>query len=59
MLSATDLELSMRTKIAAKVEEEGVVSVPARILLDFVGTLAPGKVQCELVKEALKVGNGL
>ena len=55
VLSATDLELGMVTRIPAKVLAEGVVSVPARMLLDFVGSLKPGKVECALVKEALVV----
>lgn len=58
VLSATDLELSIRTKVSAKVEEEGVVSVPARMFLDFVSSLAPGKVQCSLNKEALELVSG-
>lgn len=55
VLSATDLELGIVTRIPAKVETVGVVSVPARMFLDFVGSLKPGKVECELVKEALVV----
>ena len=38
-LSATNLELTITTWIGAKVEEEGVVTVPARLLAEFVGSL--------------------
>ena len=38
-LSATNLELTITTWIGAKVEEEGVVTVPARLLGEFVGSL--------------------
>lgn len=58
LMSATDLELGITTQVPAKVIAEGVVSVPSRIFLDFVGSLPPGKVQCELVKEALVVTAG-
>ncbi len=43
-LSATNLELTITTWIGAKVEEEGVVTVPARLLADFVGSLPPEEV---------------
>lgn len=41
-LSATDLSLSMTTWIGAQVEEEGAITVPARLLGDFVNSL-PGE----------------
>ncbi len=58
VLSATDLELGIVTRIPAKVVEIGIVSVPSRMFLDFVGSLKPGKVECELVKETLVVKAG-
>lgn len=57
-LSATDLELGIRVKIAAKVKEKGRVSVPARTFLDFVGSLPPSRVECFLEKEALIIAAG-
>ena len=38
-LSATNLELTITNWIGARVEEEGVVTVPARLLTEFVGSL--------------------
>ena len=38
-LSATNLELTITTWIGARVEEEGVITVPARLLAEFVGSL--------------------
>lgn len=38
-LSATNLEIAITAWIGAKVEEEGVTTVPARLLSEFVGSL--------------------
>ena len=38
-LSATNLEIAMTTWIGAMVEEEGAVTVPARVLTEFVNSL--------------------
>ena len=43
-LSATNLELTITTWIGAKVDEEGVITVPARLLAEFVGSLPPEEV---------------
>ena len=58
VLSATDLELGIVTRIPAKVLETGVVSVPSRMMVDFVNSLKPGKVECELSTETLIVKAG-
>jgi len=47
-LSATNLELGITTNIGAKVEEEGSITVPARIFLDLINTLPPERVDMEL-----------
>ncbi len=39
-LSATNLEIAITTWIGAQVEEEGAVTVPARLLTDFVNSLS-------------------
>ncbi len=59
ILSATDLELGLRIKVAAKVEKEGRITVPAKMLLEFLGTTNPGKVQLKLDGEALQVTAGV
>lgn len=38
-LSATDLKMGIKIKLGAKVEEEGELTVPARVFSDFIGTL--------------------
>lgn len=38
-LSATNLEIAITNWITAKVEEEGAITIPARLLTEFVGSL--------------------
>ncbi|MDW8047469.1 MAG: DNA polymerase III subunit beta, partial [Chloroflexota bacterium] len=47
-LAATDLEISIRAWVGAKVDEEGATTVPARLLSDFVATLPPAPVVLEI-----------
>ena len=46
-ISATDLNMAMTTWIGAQVEEEGAVTVPARLLSDFVNSLPPERIDIE------------
>jgi DNA polymerase-3 subunit beta len=54
-LSATDLEIGIQTKVAAKVEESGKVAVPAKMFGEFLSSLNPGKIELTLEKGALLV----
>ena len=47
-LAATNLEIGVNCWIAAKVEDEGSITVPARLLTDFVNNLPPERVDLEL-----------
>ncbi len=47
-LAATNLEIGVNCWIGAKVEDEGAITVPARLLTDFVGNLPPERVDMEL-----------
>jgi len=47
-LSATDLELGINCWIGAKVEEDGAITVPARLLTDFVNALPPERIDMTL-----------
>lgn len=58
VLSATDLELGIRVKVPAKIEGEGKITVPAKMLSEFLGTVAPGKIELVLEGETLKVSAG-
>lgn len=58
VLSATDLEIGVRIKVPAKVEEEGRVTVPAKMLYEFLSSLSPGKVSIKTEGESIKVKSG-
>ena len=47
-ISATDLNMAMTTWIGAQVEEEGAITVPARLLGDFVNSLPPERIDIEV-----------
>jgi len=47
-LSATNLELGINCWVGAKVEQDGAVTVPARLLMDFVNSLPPERIDMEL-----------
>jgi DNA polymerase-3 subunit beta len=47
-LSATNLEIGINCWVGAKVGEEGAVTVPARLLTDFVNSLPPEPIDLEL-----------
>jgi DNA polymerase-3 subunit beta len=44
-LAATNLEIAISCWIGAKVEEEGAITVPARLLSEFVGSLPADKLE--------------
>lgn len=47
-LSATNLEIGINCWIGAKVEDEGAITVPARLLAEFVNSLPPERIDMEL-----------
>ena len=51
-LSATNLEIAMTTWIGAMVEEEGSVTVPARLLADFVNSLGNDRIDIEMEQDS-------
>lgn len=44
IITATDLEIGITTEIAAKVEEEGATTIPAKIFSELISTIPPGKI---------------
>jgi len=48
-LSATNLEIGINCWVGAKVEQEGAITVPARLLADFVNSLPPERIDMELI----------
>src|SRR3989304_768027 len=47
-LAATNLESALSCWIGAQVEEEGAITIPARLLLDFVSSLPAEKIEMTL-----------
>lgn len=50
-LSATNLEIGINCWVGAKVEEAGAITVPARLLGDFVNSLPPERIDLHLDQE--------
>ena len=47
-LTATNLEVGINCWVAAKVEDEGSITVPAKLFTDFVNSLNPGPIELSL-----------
>ena len=47
-LAATNLEIGVNCWIGARIEDEGAITVPARLLTEFVNSLPPDKIEMEL-----------
>jgi len=54
-LSATNLDIAITHYIGAKVSQEGSITVPARLMQDFVGSLPEGVVELELESTKLHI----
>jgi DNA polymerase-3 subunit beta len=54
-LSATNLDIAITHYIGAKVSEEGSITVPARLMQDFVGSLPGGVINLDLQDTKLHV----
>lgn len=55
IISATDLEISIQTEIPAKVDEEGTITVPAKIFTELVSTISIGKITLQTKDKTLEV----
>src|SRR5438445_1253351 len=49
-ITATDLDLSLRTSCSAKIKKEGACTVPARKLYDYVKLLGDGDISIKLLE---------
>lgn len=52
-LVATDLETTIITYVGASIDEEGAITVPARILREFVANLSPETIESKLEHDTL------
>src|SRR5665647_1549447 len=60
-LSATNLEIGAVVKIGAKIEREGKITIPAKLISNFINTLpseGDEKINLETVEQGLKIKNG-
>ena len=55
-LAATNLEMAVSCWIGAKVGEEGAITVPARLLTDFISSLPNEKVNITLSPQTKTLG---
>lgn len=55
-LEATNLEMAISCWIGAKVEEEGAITVPARLLTEFIGSLPNDRVDISLSPRTKNLG---
>jgi len=55
-LAATNLEMAISCWIGAKVEEEGAITVPARLLTEFISSLPSEKVDISLSPQTKTLG---
>ena len=54
-LSATNLEIAINTWIGGKIETDGAITVPARLLADFVGSLPVGPIDIVMTPKPLGI----
>ncbi|GIW07918.1 MAG: DNA polymerase III subunit beta [Dehalococcoidia bacterium] len=54
-LSATNLEIGITCWIGAKVEEEGAITIPAKLLTEFVGALPNDRIDLTLTGKILRL----
>jgi DNA polymerase-3 subunit beta len=54
-LAATDLELFIVCRIGARVEGEGAITVPARLVIDLTNSLPPERIDLNLTDETLRL----
>ena len=56
-LAATNLEIGINCWVGATVDNEGAITVPSRLLAEFVNSLPPGKIDMELLvsKQTLRL----
>ena len=54
-ISATNLDIAITQHIGAKVAEEGAITVPARLMQDFIGSLPSGVIELKLEDHKLHI----
>lgn len=57
-ISATDLEVAITSIIPGEVIEEGSITIPARLLTDYINSIPESNMELELNKTRLKISSG-
>ncbi len=58
-ISATNLEIGISNQIGAKIEKEGKITIPAKLISNFINNLPSGEnIQIELDGQSLKIKSG-
>ncbi len=57
-IAATNLEIGIKCSVTGKVEEKGTITVPARLMTDFVANLPDGTIELWLEGHALHIKSG-
>ncbi len=57
-LSATNLEMGINFWLGAKIEKEGAIAVPARLLAELISSLPPEKIDLETKENTLFLSSG-
>lgn len=57
-LSATDLETGINFYLGAKIEKEGAITIPAKVLFEFISSLSADKVNLETKGDSLQILSG-
>lgn len=57
-ISAANLETGISLWVGAKVEKEGAVAIPAKVLTEFISALPPGKIELEASETKLSLQSG-
>ena len=55
VLTGTNLDIAITTKIGAQIEEEGEITIPARLLTDFLNTLPDDRIDIESSADLMSV----
>ena len=55
VLTATNLDIAITTRVGAQVQAEGEITIPARLLSDFVNSLPDDRIEIQSVNEPLSV----
>ncbi len=55
LVSATNLEISISISVGAKIEKEGEITIPARVISELISNLPTGSIRLIAEKERLKI----